>query len=647
MSVRKRLLGRDPGCDLKEDPPPFSDEQRKISTAVEHVVRHCLEKNPGERFQSARDFAFDLEALSGSSAPSAEALSPTISLRRRWVLPAAAALVLIAIGGGGGRVLLSRRASSPLPTFQQLTFKRGIVYSARFAPDGRTVIYGASWEGEVPQLYSTQAGSPESRALDVKGSIPFAVSPSTEMAISLGCHYIFLGECWGTLARIPLSGGAPREVLDNVNSADWAEDGNELAVVHQVSGKFRVEFPLGKVLYESQDGWLRSLRVSPLGGAVAFVEHSLWEGDAGAVVVMDRTGKEIVRSQFFWSVEGLGWSPKGDEVWFAASNIEQVANEIHALTLSGKDRVILRLPGLLRLHDVSRDGRLLISREVWRGRILFRGPGETKERDLSWLDVSMVTDLSPDGKYLAFSEEGEATRNAFFSYMRKTDGSPAVKLGTWGRPVFSPDHNWVLSALSVTPTADRLVLFPTGVGEARYLSSYSIQHFASWSWMPDGKEIIFAGNDGHGWRMYIEDLVGGAPRPVTPPVVLIGPETYQCHMVSPDEKYVFARDLEGKAWLYPLAGGDPRPVPGIHRDDVWINWSMDGHSGYVFRWGGIPGRVFRLDLSTGNKQPILELSPDPAGLSAIPTIRITPDGKSYAYTSEHIFSELYLVDGVR
>jgi site-specific recombinase XerD len=209
--------------------------------------------------------------------------------------------------------------------------------------------------------------------------------------------------------------------------------------------------------------------------------------------------------------------------------------------------------------------------------------------------------------------------------------------------------DWLAAAAidRVTPTADRLVLFPIGVGEARYLSSYSIQHFASWSWMPDGKQIIFAGNDGHGWRMYIEDLVGGAPRPVTPPVVLIGPETYQCHMVSPDEKYVFARDLEGKAWLYPLAGDDPRPVPGIQRDDVWINWSMDGHSGYVFRWGGIPGRVFRLDLSTGNKQPILELSPDPTGLSAIPTIRITPDGKSYAYTSEHIFSELYLVDGVR
>lgn len=430
-----------------------------------------------------------------------------------------------------------------------------------------------------------------------------------------------------------------------MDSADWTADGSELAAVRQVSGKFRIEFPLGKVLYESPGGWLASVRVSPRGDALAFLEYTLGGEDTGNVVVLDRNGKQIVRSELFWSAEGLAWSPRGDEVWFGATRDQQLANEVHALSLSGKDRVVLRLPGILRLHDVSRDGQLLVSKEAWRGAISFRGQGEQRERDLSWLDYSILTDLSRDGADVAFSEEGEAAGHKWFSYIRKTDGSPAVKLGIWGRPVFSPDKKWVLAGKS-PGVADRLVLFPTGVGEIRTLPNVT-QRYTSPGWMPGGNQVVFAGNDGHVWRIYTQDLNGGKPQAVTPPV-LIEPERFESNLISPDGKLVFARDLEGKAWLYPVAGRPPRAIQGIATDDVWINWSIDGLSAYTFRWGEIPARIFRLDLARGMKRPVAEIAPgDRVGLSAIVTVRVTPDGKSYAYTYERVLSELYLVSGVK
>jgi serine/threonine protein kinase len=628
---------------LKEEPPGLSGETRKIPSAVERIVFHCLEKNPAERFESARDLAFDLESLSGISSPSTARPASTLSPWRKWlILPVA--LLLLAIGLAGGRFLARSTGSSAFPTFQQLTFKRGILYSARFAPDGKTVIYSASWDGQAPGLYSTQQDSPESRPLELNNSILLAVSPSAELAISRGCNYLFLGECSGILARVPLSGGAPRDMLERVNSADWSADGSQLAVTRQTASKFRVEFPAGKMLHETADRWLRSVRISPHGDAVAFSEHLVWQGDSGNIVVLDRDGKQIARSEFYWTLEGLVWSPQGDEVWFLASKNQQFANELHGLRLSGKDRLILRFPGVVRLHDVSRGGHLLLSTEVWGEQVFFRGPGEQKERDLSWLDGSTVTDISSDGENVAISEEGEATHNTFFAYMRKKDGSPAVKLGTWGRPVFSPDAK---SVLVISGDGDRLMLLPTGVGEPHELNPSSILRFASAGWRPDGKGILFAGNDGRGWRIYTQDLAGGNPRPITP-LLTVHPERYESNLLSLDGKYVVARSAEGNPMLYPVAGESPRPVPGMDPGDVWINWSLDGRSGYIFRWAEVPARVFRLDLSNGRKQLITELLPsDRVGVTAIITVRMTPDGKSYAYTCERGLSELFLVDGVK
>ena len=391
-------------------------------------------------------------------------------------------------------------------------------------------------------------------------------------------------------------------------------------------------------------GRFASLRVATI---LHFLESPVRGGDAGYAVVLDKSGHQKVRSEFFLSsVQGLAWSPKGNEVWFGATRDQDEANEVHALSLSGKHRVLMRVPGILRLHDVSPDGRLLISRETWRGTLLVRSLGETAERDLSWLDYSYASDLSSDGGNLAFFEWGEAARTSAIAYTRKLDGTPPVKLGDGAFPAFSPDRKWVV-AITPPGVADRIFLLPTGPGESKTLPAYNLKRYAAPGWMPDGQQIIFVGNDERSWRIYAQDLAGGRPRPLTPEI-LAEPERFEAHLVSPDGRYVFARDLDGKPWLYPLNGGDRVGAAGIDRDDVWIGWSANTRSAYVFHWGEIPVTVFRVDLSTGKKEPIAQLAPrDPTGLSVILTQRVTPDGKSYAYSYERIFSELYLVSGVK
>ncbi|HXN97575.1 MAG TPA: protein kinase [Candidatus Acidoferrales bacterium] len=650
MLSGQRAFEKDSSADtmaaiLKEEPPELSGEGKKIPPAVERVVRHCLEKNPAERFQSARDLGFDLESLTGISSTSARALTSEKGPRQprsRLFSLAVCAAALLAAGLAG--YFLGRGAAVAVPTYHQLTFDRGLIYSARFAVDGPSVYYSAAWSGQPVQIYSTNPSSPESRALNFPQSALFDVS-SSEMAISIGCKDLFIGDCEGALARVPISGGAPRQVAENVVSADWTADGSEMAAIRDVEGKFRVEFPLGNLIYESP-AWLDFLRVSPDGKLAAFAEFKHVDGDVGQVVVVDRTGKQIGRSAMFTSVEGVAWPPSGNEVWFAStSGNEAWANSIQALSLAGKGRILLRLPSVVRLHDVSRDGRLLLSSEIWATGMQFRGPGDAKERDLSWLDGAVVTDISPDGANLAFEEAGESVgANEFEVDMRGTDGSSPVKLGRANDPVLSPDGKWMLGG---SVPFSKFLIFSTGAGQTKQLAAAGIQQIASLGWMPDGTQIYFVGNDGQLWRVYIQDLVGGAPRAVTPSV-LPNVGTIESDLVSPDGKYIFARDLIGKGLFYPLAGGGPTAVPGMTLDDIWANWSSDGKSAYVYQNMKVYDLVFRLDLATGQRQQIMQVAPqDTAGVNGLVPLRITPDGKAYAYTYNRALSTLFIADGVK
>ena len=620
---------------LKEDPPDLTATNRSLPPALERIVSHCLEKNPQERFQSARDIAFDLEALSGQSAQAVLPLTEPES-RVRWLKPVAAGLAAVLIAAVS--FVAGRRGTEPtVPAFKPLTFRRGTIDAARFAPDGRTVVYAARWEGKLPELFSTQPGSPESRSLDLPDANLGGISSSGEMAVGLRRP----PRPGRTLARMPMGGGAPRDVLDNVNGADWGPDGSSFVVVHRAGPRLRLEFPIGKVLYESA-GNIQNPRVSPRGDFVAFTDHPIFGDARGDVSVVDLAGKKTTLAAGWEDLGGLAWSADGREVWFTASNAG-ADRVLHAVTLAGRQRLVSRVPGNLVLQDVASDGRVLLSHGTNHPVILGLVPGDTKERDLTWLDYSVAADISADGKTLLFSEQGFAGGPQYAVYIRGTDGSPAIRLGKGNAQGLSPDGKWAL-AIDLTPPT-QIVLLPTGAGEPRVLPRHTVQDLQWAGWMPDGQSVLFTGSEpGRGARIYLQSLAGGPPRAVTPEGVVT-----LDHTVSPDGRFI-AAGTETESHIYPLAGGEPRLIPGLEANEFPIRWSADGRSIYV-RSGFtrvLPAKLVRLDISTGRRELWKELGPsDLAGVTSITSIAIAPDGRSYAYTYASRLANLYLVEGLK
>ena len=324
----------------------MSGSGREVPPGLERILRRCLEKGASERFQSAHDLAFALEALSGSGVSTKGAAVVSLApSRRRGVRAALLALGLVALPALA--YFLGRaNGERPAPTYKRLTFRRGRVTSAQLTDDGRTVVYGAEWGGRPVELFSTRLEGRESRSMDLPSANVLSIASTGDMAIVAD----------ETVSRVPLAGGAPRAVLDGVPYADLTPDGKEMAIVRSTDGKARLEFPIGKVLIEAPvSGELGPLRVSPRGDRVAFGRVS---GNTFELGVVDRQGAQVVLSKgWTWGGE-LGWSPRGDEVWFTASK-GGWAPSLYAVDLAGHERVLLRLPGWPRLLDVSPEGRVL------------------------------------------------------------------------------------------------------------------------------------------------------------------------------------------------------------------------------------------------------------------------------------------------
>ena len=435
---------------------------------------------------------------------------------------------------------------------------------------------------------------------------------------------------------MPLAGGAPREVIDKAFWADWTPDGQSLAVIRQSANRgSHLEFPSGKVIYEPR-GWVSHVRFSPSGEFLAMADH-VPSGDDGRVVIVDARGNPKASSSFYTSVEGLAWAPNGKEVWFSAVP-SGAARSIYALDLSGKERLIYRAPGGLTVQDISRDGRVLLTADKTRMSISVLAPGETRERSLSWFDWSLLTDLSADGKTIVFSESGEAEGGSDSILLRKTDGSPAVRLGEGGFGRLSPDGQWVACLLG---SPRKLMLLPTGVGEPRQMTDDQNDH-GSAAWLPDSKSIVFSANEpGHGPRMYVKDIQGGTPRVLTP-------EGTAGNLITPDGKYLVARDVNRQVWLYPIAGGDPQEINFTAGPNEFpVGFSGDG-KGLLVEASGVPMKISLVDLATGRRVPFKEIAPaDPAGVQSIPNIHFSADGKAYAYSALRVLSDLYVVDGMK
>jgi len=631
---------------LNNDPPLLSITNSNLSPALDRIIHRCLEKHPDERFQSASDVGYAIEVLSGVSGPSTSAIAaePIQVKSPRRVSPVliAIGLGILALGIAGGIFVGRRTVALPSPSYRRLTFSRGTIWNARFAPDGQTVIYSARWNGNPIDVFSARAGKTESRSHNMENTDLLAISASSEMAVLRNRQYLGWYVSRGTLARMPVDSGAVRDLLEDVQEADWSPDGTKLAVVRWVNGRNQLQYPIGKVLYETT-GYISHPRISPRGDLVAFMDHQVQWDNRGWVAVVDLAGKKSVLSGEWSSEEGLAWSPAGDEVWFTADKNGE-ADALFAVTLSGRERLVLRMTSSLRLHDISREGRVLINSFNDSTNFIGQPRGETKQRDLSWLDRSFISDISPDGNTILFDYEGEGAGMNYAVYLRKTDGLPAIWLGDGSSPRLSPDKKWALAILFTPP---QLMLLPTGAGQMRQLERGSIEQYG-WgaTWFPDGKQVVFPGREpNHDWRFYIQSIEGGLPRPITPEGTR---GTFQGSFISQDGKMLIASDAQHQRYFYPVEGGAPQPISHLEGGDEIIGWSSDGRSLFLARTQEMPIKVYRFDPTSGRKELLKEVMPaDPAGIFWPNSILVTPDGKGYVASVRRMLSDLYVVEGLK
>ena len=652
---------------LNKIPAPAIELNPGLQPQIEIILNKALEKDRDLRCQSAAELRADLKRLKRDSDSSRDRTSRVASVATDTVneaFPTAAKnarkgsrllplfvgcgfLIALAIGLVAGK-RLSKSTAISAPLYHEITFRRGEIRSARFAPDGQTIIYSAAWQGNPVETFSARQGMVESRSLGLGRAELMAISSKGEMALSLGSHPVGTWINIGTLARAPLAGGAPRPIVEDVEWADWSPDGNSLAVVRNVGGHDRLEFPIGKVLYESSGGWISYPRVSPKGDYVAFMDHPNQGDDGGSIAVVDASGHKTSLTREWYGTQGLAWAPDGKEVWFTASELG-LFHYITAVNLSGNQRLVTRVPGSLVIFDIWRDGRVLLARADRRREVMGLSAGAGKERDLSWLDYSYPADLSADGKTLLFDEEGigggvqygDVQDLTYAVYIRNTDGSSAVRLGEGGATALSPDQKSVIIATPNSPA--QLRLLPTGAGETQSLTNDSINH--QWvRWFPDGKRFVFSGNEtGHGVRLYTRDLSGGNPKPISPEGV-----DALAFAVSPDGQFVVGIGPDQKGYLFSTSGGDPRVVKGLDPGDIPINFSQDGRTIYLYRTGEVPAKVYRLDLASGKKTVWKQIAPlDPTGVSTIGPILMTPDGTTYVYGFHRTLGDLYLVEGLK
>jgi eukaryotic-like serine/threonine-protein kinase len=634
-----------------------------LPAQLEPILNKTLEKDRELRCQTAAELRADLRRLkrdtdSARAGVSVASPLPVAAESKDAVAPAqrgnklTAALVGLALLVGAGAGLLAGkpfwRLAIPNPRYHEITFRRGDIRSARFASDGQTILYSAAWQGNPVEIFSARPGAAESRSLGLEHTQLLAVAPTGEMAVLLNSHRTGTWVNVGTLASAPLAGGAPREVLESVQWADWSPDGSNLAVVRDVGGRNRVEYPIGKVLYET-GGWISHPRISPKGDMVAFLDHPLQGDDSGSVAIVDLAGNKKKISGDWYSCQGLAWSADGSEVWFTATETG-LDRDLSAVSLSGEKRLVARMPGTLMLFDIFRDGRLLLGRASWRRELMGTSAEGGKDLDLSWLDYSYPADLSNDGKTVLFDEEGVGggarygkTQELTYSvYIRSTDGSAAVRLGEGSAEALSPDQKWVIAQIPGSPAQFRLL--PTKAGEAQPLTNDAINHNGA-RWMPDGKKFVFSGNEpGRGGRLYVQDVAGGQPLPIAPEGV-----NGTAFAVSPDGQTVAAIGPDQKGYLYPTSGhGDPRLIPGLESGDLPTSWSQDGHSLFVYQTGEVPAKIYRLDLASGKRSLWKQLVPgDAAGVATIGPILVTPDGKTFVYGFHRTLADLYLVEGLK
>ena len=621
---------------LREEPPSANLDEAAIPPAYQNVLRHCLEKEPENRFQSAKDLGFALQTISGSS-PVKITDFPQWNRKRKswlpWTISAVLATVVVILS-----LAQLLQAPAAQPTYQRLTFETGTVYSSRFAANGQSVLYSAAWNNQPVKLFSTVGNSSLSQPLQFTDASLLAISHSGELALVMhGTHSGQLEIVNGMLASAPLAGGSPRELLADVRWADWDAAG-KLAVVHYVEGHCRLEYPVGNVLYRS-DGWIGSMRFSPDGKNIAFMDHPVLWDNRGQVRLVDGAGHVRTLTPQWESGGGLAWR-SNKEIWLAA--VDKGSNlNLMAVDLSGKIRTLLDLPVAINLQDIAADGRVLVSLNSTRLSMEYATLGSKEGLDLAWHDWNSPREISRDGQFLLFEDASEAAGPNYAVATRKVDGSLPVRLGEGSSGGLSPDGKW---AISILPNStSQITLLPLGAGEPRVVNLSGLDHVQSgWArFFPDGQHVAVNGNQtGHANRCYMVELPSGAAKPVTPEGVVCGP-------LSPDGRSLVGTAADRSIAIYSLGGSAPKQVLHFGDNFVAVQWADDGKALYGYHSGEFPSRVYRVEIATGKADVIKELKPGvTAGVVMLAPIVVSRDGKYFAYSYNQTLSALYLISGL-
>jgi len=626
-------------------PPDLDALPASTPAAIRRLLRRCLERNPRQRLHDIADARIVIEEVvaaqgRGETDAPDRAAAPGVSRRERaaWAVAAicggvALGLALFSLRHGGGTLTT--------PRFERLTFAAQFISSARFAADGRTVVFSAAREGSRSELFVRHPEDPQPRTLGAADLQLLAVSSKGELALLTGARYQNHNTYMGTLARMPLAEASPRELLRDVSAADWSPDGSELAIVRQVEGRSRLEYPIGTVLEESS-GYLSDVRVSPRGDRIACVPHDFVGDNRGRVVVLDRAGSVVASSPEYWGVLGVAWSADGRELFYSALDVDEGDDyALRSLAMDGTVRAVLSVPAGVIVHDRTPDGRFLVATFTQRGIVHARLAGAEAEREISWLDQSFQPVLSRDGRSLLFGDSSSLSGRLYSVLFRAADGAPPVRLGDGNPTDISPDGASVLAVVMDDPP--RLMVYPTGAGEPRDLS---VPGFVSYDqhaqFLEDGRRVAYCGNAaGAASRCYVRDLAGDAALAVTPEGTWNG-------RASPDGTAVVATGVDGRYRIYSDAGTSSELVPGLAADDRVLRFRPDGRSLLVYRPTELPVPVDRLDLATGERSTVWRLAPaDRAGLVRIEEVSLSADEGAYAYDFKRKTGDLFAVEGVR
>jgi hypothetical protein len=615
---------------LKDDPPEVNPRLR-LPPSILRILHRCLEKDPRARFQSAQDLAFNLEnaSFSGSNATLAPPLQRPRLPRPAWLKPTAlgAGLALLLAGAWWA----GRQTGGVEPvTFHRLTYRNGLIRTARLAPDGQTYVYGMA-QGDHPA--ELMVGR-----IDGIGGRSLALPPNTEiLSISSQGEMALLlkngSQVQGTLAVAPLAGGAPRAIQENITSADWSPDGKDLAIIrHNANGNQCLDFPIGHRLLDADGATtLDRPRVSPKGDQVAFLEDKGM--GKGALAIVDLQGRKRVLVK--GTCGSLQWGPSGKIIYFTFRHSDD-RQDVRSVTLSGRQRVLDTVMGRVRIHDVSRSGRLLLEHTIWKTSMFLQGPGQALERDISWLQSSIVADLSSDGRRVLFGESREGLGPGG-AYLRTLDHPEAVRLGDGDPLALSPDGNWALVSPMDSPR--ELTLLPTGPGSPRTFKGVR----ADWGvFLPGGRTLLVGGVDPTGeFKNLLLDLRSGDLKPWG----ALGRSEAYC-VLSPEGSRVALGPVDGNLNIHTLDGKLLQSVPGLKADEWVSQWTADGKAVFVVDPTQLPAKAYLFNVTTGARTFWREIAPpDRTGVERIKTFTVTPDGRSYAFSFiRTLTSDLYVTD---